>query len=378
VFRLEKAPAGIKPGQTYRISDIELASRLSYFLWNTMPDQELITVASQSLLRDPLVLEKQVRRMLKDPRSESLSTKFAGQWLHLPDLENLHPDAFYYPFYDHVLADGLQRETELFFDSIVREDHNVLDLVTANYTFVNERVAKHYGIPKVAGEEFRRVELTDDYRKGLLGKGSILALTSVADRTSPVLRGKWVLGVLLGTPPPPPPPAVPKLDETPGASDGKPLTVRQRMEIHRANDTCNSCHRMIDPVGLALENFDVTGQWRTLDKTASVNSEGLRVHTPGIPIDTKTQLYDGTPLDGPASLRQAILNHSDVFISNLTEKLLAYAIGRRVEYFDMPLVRSIDRDAAKNSNKFSSLILGIVKSPAFQKSMAQPVTTDAK
>jgi len=377
VFRLEKAPATVKPGQTYRISDIELASRLSYFLWNTMPDDELMTIASQSRLREPLMFEKQVRRMLKDPRSESLSTKFAGEWLHLPDLYNLHPDAFYYPFYDHILAEGMKRETELFFDSIVREDHNVLDLLTANYSFVNERVAKHYGIPNIGGEQFRRVELNDDYRRGLLGKGAILALTSVADRTSPVLRGKWVMGVILGTPPPPPPPAVPKLEETAGTSAGKPLTVRERMEIHRANATCNSCHRMIDPVGLALENFDVTGQWRTLDKTASVNSDGLRVHTPGIVIDTKTQLYDGTPMDGPATLRQALLNHSDIFINNLTEKLLAYAIGRRVEYFDMPLVRAIDRDAAKNSNRFSSLILGIVKSPAFQMSMAQPATTDA-
>jgi len=377
VFRLERAPAGVKPGQTYRISDLELASRLSYFLWNTMPDDELMTVAAQNRLHDPLVLDKEVRRMLRDARSESLSTKFAGEWLHLPDLYNLHPDAFYYPFYDHTLAEGLKRETELFFDSIVREDHNVLDLLTANYTFLNERVAKHYGVPHVAGEEFRRVELTDDYRRGLLGKGAILALTSVADRTSPVLRGKWVMGVILGTPPPPPPPAVPKLDETPGTSDGKPLTVRERMEIHRAVNPCKSCHAMIDPVGLALENFDVTGQWRTLDKTASVNSEGLRVHTPGITIDTKTQLYDGTPMDGPATLRQALLNHSDIVISNLTEKLLAYALGRRVEYFDMPLVRAIDRDAARNDNRFSSLILGIVKSPAFQMSKATPADTTA-
>jgi hypothetical protein len=377
VFRLERAPSGVKPGQMYRISDLELASRLSYFLWNTMPDDELIAVATQGRLRDPLVLDKQVKRMLKDPRSESLSTKFAGEWLHLPDLYNLHPDAFYYPFYDHTLAEGMKRETELFFDSIVREDHNVLDLLTANYTFLNERVAKHYGIPNVAGESFKRVELTDDYRKGLLGKGAILALTSVADRTSPVLRGKWVMGVILGTPPPAPPPGVPKLEETAGTADGKPLTVRERMEIHRAVNPCSSCHRMIDPVGLALENFDVTGQWRTLDKTASVNSEGLRVHTPGIVIDTKTQLYDGTPMDGPATLRQALLNHSDMVISNLTEKLMAYAIGRRVEYFDMPLIRAIDRESAKNDNRFSSLILGIVKSQAFQMSKAAPAETTA-
>jgi Protein of unknown function (DUF1588)/Protein of unknown function (DUF1592)/Protein of unknown function (DUF1585) len=309
--------------------------------------------------------------MLNDPRSESLATKFAGEWLHLPDLETMHPDAFYYPFYDQTLAVGLRRESELFFDSIVREDRNILDLLTANYTFVNERVAKHYGIPNVRGNQFRRVELTEDYRRGLLGKGAILALTSVADRTSPVLRGKWVMGVLLGVPPPPPPPAVPKLDETSAVSEGRSLTVRERMEMHRANPSCNSCHQMIDPIGLALENFDVTGEWRTVDKTTAVNSEGIRVTSPGLPIDTVTKMYDGTPLNGPASLRAGILNHSDAFIENLTAKLLEYAAGRRVEYYDMPLVRAIVRDAAKNNNRFSSYILGIVKSPAFQMSRVE-------
>jgi hypothetical protein len=323
------------------------------------------------------VFDKEVKRMLNDPRSETISTKFAAQWLHLPDLDNLHPDSFYYPQYDYVLGMGLKREVELFFNSIVHEDRNVLDLMTADYTFVNERVARHYGIPNVAGEEFRRVTLPQDYRRGLLGKAGILALTSVADRTSPVLRGKWVMGVLLGTPPPPPPPAVPKLEETAAVTDGKTLSVRERMEAHRAAVTCSSCHRMIDPIGLALENFDVTGAWRTRDNTYAISAEGFRIHTAGLPIDATTQLYDGTKLDGPASLRQAILNHSDAFIQNFTEKLMAYALGRRLEYYDMPLVRAIDRAAAKNNNRFSAYVLGIVKSPAFQMRRAEAATTEA-
>jgi hypothetical protein len=241
-----------------------------------------------------------------------------------------------------------------------------MDLLTANYTFVNERLAKHYGIPNISGNQFRRVELIDDYRRGLLGKGAILTLTSVPERTSPVQRGKWVMGVLLGTPPPPPPPAVPKLEETAAVSNGKPLNVRERMEIHRANPTCNSCHQMIDPIGLALENFDVTGAWRTLDRTASVNDAGIRVRSPGVEIDTHTKMYDGTLVDGPASLRQDILNHSDAFIDTMTTKLMEYALGRRIEYYDMPAVRIVIRNAARNNNRFSSFVLGIVKSPAFQ------------
>jgi hypothetical protein len=335
-------------------------------------------LASQGTLKEPIVLEKQVRRMLNDPRSESLSKKFAGLWLHLPDLENLHPDAFYYPQYDQTLAIAMRQEIELLFDNIVREDRPVLELLTADYTFVNERLAKHYVIPNIRGSEFRRITLTDDYRRGLLGKGAILALTSVADRTSPVLRGKWVMGVLLGTPPPPPPPSVPKLDETPGTADGKSLTVRERMEMHRANPACNSCHQMIDPVGLALENFDVTGAWRTLDKTYSISPTGVRIHSPGVPIDPTSKLFDGTPLDGPASLRQAILKHSDAFIDTLTEKLMAYAVGRRMEHYDMPAIRAITRNAQKENNRFSSFILGIVKSPAFQMSRAEdPTATDS-
>ncbi len=315
--------------------------------------------------------------MLKDSKADSLSTKFASQWLHLPDLDSINPNSSYYPDYDETLGESMKRETELFFDSIVREDRNVLDLLTANYTFLNERLARHYGISNVLGDQFRRVELSDENRFGLLGKGSILTLTSVADRTSPVYRGKWVMVVLFGTPPPPPPPVVPKLEETAAVANGKPLTVRERMEAHRASPACSSCHKMIDPIGLALENFDVTGGWRTLDRTASINDAGLRVKSSGVPIDTRTLMYDGTPLDGPVSLRKAILKHSDAVIGNLTEKMMAYALGRRLEYYDMPVIRTITRDAAKNDNRFSSFVLGIVKSNAFQMSRApEAVTTD--
>jgi len=370
VFRFERMPVNVKPGQIYRVNDLDLASRLSYFLWNTLPDEELVNLAKQGRLRDPLVLEKQVRRMLNEPQSESLATKFGGQWLHLPDLENLHPDAFYYPQYDYTLAMAMKRETELFFDSIVREDRNVLDLLSANHSFVNERLARHYGIPNILGNRFRRIDLADDNRRGLLGKGAILALTSVAERTSPVQRGKWVMVVLFGTPPPPPPPVVPKLEETAATSEGKSLTVRERMEAHRSNPNCNSCHQLIDPIGLALENFDVTGAWRTLDRTASINDAGIRVRSTGIAIDTNTTMYDGTPLNGPGALRQAILNHSNAFIENFAEKLMEYALGRRTEYYDMPAIRSITKEAAKKGNTFSSFVWGIVKNPAFQMSKA--------
>ncbi len=376
VFRFEQVPTNVRAGQSYRINDVELASRLSYFLWSAPPDTELLTAAIQGTLKDPLVLEKQVQRMLSDPHSESLSTKFGYQWLHLADLDGINPDSSYYPDYDQNLADSMKREVELFFDSIVREDRNVLDLLTANYTFVNGRLARHYSIPNLTGSQFRRIELAEDYRRGLLGKAAILTLTSVPDRTSPVYRGKWVMSVLFGTPPPPPPPTVPKLEETSAVVGGRPLTVRERLETHRANAACASCHRMIDPIGLALENFDVTGLWRTMDRTASINSAGLRVRSPGTAIDTKSQMFDGTPLDGPASLREAILKHSDAVIQNLAEKLMAYALGRRIEYFDMPTIRSVTRDAAKNNNRFSSLVLGIVKSPAFQMNRVEAVTSD--
>ena len=377
VFKFEPFPEGTETGQDYYIGDLALASRLSYFLWGKPPDDELIDHADQGQLGNPSVLEAQVRRMLADPGSLWLSTKFANLWLHLPDLENFHPEPYYYPQFDHTLALALTRETELFFDSIVREDRNVLDLITADDTFVNERVAMHYGVSNVRGNRFRKVTLSEDYRRGLLGKGAILALTSNAERTSPVLRGKWIMGVLLGTPPPPPPPSVPSLDDTEAITSGKVLPVRERMEMHRENPACNSCHRMIDPLGLALENFDVTGEWRTLDKTYTISDGGVRIHAGGIPIDPATELYDGTPLDGPASLRQAILKYSDAFINTLTENLLAFAIGRRVEYFDMPTIRAITREAKTDNNRFSSLILGIVKSPAFRMSRAEEPVSEA-
>jgi hypothetical protein len=360
VFRLEQRPPNVAPGQNYRISDLELASRLSYFLWSTTPDDELITLAAGRKLRNPAELEKQVRRMLRDARSESLATRFASGWLHLAELETMTPDALLYPLYDRTLAQALRRETELFFDSIVREDRSVLELLSANYTFVNERLALHYRIPGILGSRFRRVELTSDDRRGLLGHASILTMTSNADRTSPVIRGKWVMEVLLGTPPPPPPPTAPGLEATSSIKDGHLLSVRERMEAHRANPACTSCHRLIDPIGLALENFDVTGVWRIKDN--------------GVPVDPSTVLFDGTRLNGPASLRQAIVKYSDAFIGNLTENLLTYALGRRVEYYDMPAVRAITRDAAREENRFSSFVLGIVKSAPFQMSRAEAVT----
>jgi hypothetical protein len=363
LFRLESAPSKTA-SQTYALGDKDLATRLSFFLWDTLPDAELMKAATQGLLRTPEGLEKQVRRMLADGRSESLSSRFAAQWLRLQDLDLIHPDYLLYPQYDDTLAQSMRRESELFFDSIVHDDRSVLDLLTADYSFVNERLATHYGIPNVTGSAFRRVVLPD-YRRGLLGQGSILTLTSVADRTSPVLRGKWVMEVLLGTPPPPPP-NVPALDDsTKPVSGGKRLSTRERMEEHRKDPTCNSCHRVIDPLGLALDNFDVTGAWRIKDNE--------------VPVDAVGDLYDGTKMNGPAGLRQALLKHSDMVLRSFTENLLTYALGRRIEYSDMPTVRAIVRDAAKNNNRMSSFILGVVNSPAFR--MVKPdtsaITTDA-
>jgi hypothetical protein len=299
-----------------------------------------------------------------DPRAEAMSTRFASQWLRLQDVEKIHPDALLFPGFDHELAESYKRETELFFNSIVREDRNVMDLLTADYTFVNERLAKHYGLPDVSGSEFRRVP-TPEFRRGLLGQGSILTLTSVADRTSPVQRGKWVMEVLLGTPPPPPPPNVPLLDEVKAALNGKMLSTRERMEEHRKNPACTSCHRVIDPLGLALENFDATGAWRIKDNE--------------VPVDSVGDLYDGTKMDGPAGLRQALVKHADVFLLSFTENLVTYALGRRVEYADMPAVRAIIRDAGKTNNRMSAFVLGVVNSAAFRmaKPDAQPLITDA-
>ena len=361
IFRLERAPAGVKPGQNYRIADIDLASRLSYFLWSTVPDKELVDIAMKNQLRAPGVLEAQVKRMLQDPRSETLATRFASLWLRLQDLDKIHPDALTYPAFDHFLVEAMRRETELFFETLIQEDRSMLEILNADWTFVNERLARHYGIPNITGDHFRRVAITDENRKGLLGQGSILMMTSVADRTSPVLRGKWVMEVLMASPPPAPPPNVPTLEETKGVSEARLLTVRERMEQHRANPTCNSCHRVIDPLGLALENFDVTGQWRIKDN--------------GAPIDAAGTLYDGSQINGPVGLRQALMKRSDVVVTSFTESLLTYALGRRVEAFDMPTVRKIVGAGKKSNYKMSSFIMGVINSPAFQMSRAEAVET---
>ncbi len=365
LFRLEEMPVGTRAGQTYRITDQDLASRLSYFIWATAPDAELVKLAANGTLHTPAVLEKQVKRMLADPKAEAMSTRFAAQWLRLQDVEKINPDALLFPSYDHDLTASYIRETELFFDSIVREDHNVLDLFTADYSFVNERIARIYRIPNVTGETFRRVTLPEE-RRGILGHGSILMLTSVADRTSPVQRGKWVMEALLGTPPPPPPqdPPPPQLDETKAVNaGGKSLSVRERMEEHRKSPACASCHRMIDPLGLSLENFDVVGAWRIKDN--------------GVPVDTAAKLYDGSDIAGPAGLRQALLNHPESVIRNFSENLLAYALGRRIEYYDQPTIRAVVKKAAANNNRFSSFVLGIVNSGAFQMAKAEPALTTA-
>ena len=337
---------------TYRIGDEDLASRLSFFLWGTVPDTELVRAASIGSLRTSAGLEKQVRRMLADKRAEAMATRFGSQWLRLQDLDKISPDYLLYPQYDDTLARAMKRETELFFDSIVREDRQVTELLTADYSFVNERLAKHYGIPNVMGSAFQRVTLPA-YRRGLLGQGSILTLTSVADRTSPVQRGKWVMEVLLASPPPPPPPNVPSLDDSVKVSDGgKMLSTRERMEEHRKNPACTSCHKVIDPLGLALENFDVTGAWRIKDNE--------------VPVDVVGDLYDGTKMDGPAGLRDALLKHSDVFLTGFTESLMTYALGRRIEHTDMPTIRAIVREAGKSNNRMSAFVMGVVSSPAFK------------
>jgi mono/diheme cytochrome c family protein len=351
LFRTEHAPATLRAGENYRLNDLDLASRLSFFLWGTVPDEELLKVASAGRLSAPAVLRQQVSRMLADSRSEAMATRFGAQWLRLQDLDQLIPDYLHYPQYDDTLAASFRRETELLFDSIVREDRNVLDLLTADYTFLNERLSGHYGFGSVTGNAFRRVPVPDE-RRGLLGQGSILAMTSIADRTSPVRRGLWVMEVLLGTEPPPPPPNVPALEDIGASAEGRLLSVREKMEQHRANPACTSCHRVIDPLGLALENFDVTGAWRIKDNE--------------VPIDASGDLYDGTKMDGPAGLRNALLKHQDVVLMSFTESLMTYAIGRRVEAYDMPTVRAIVRDAAAEGHKMSAYIMGVINSPAFR------------
>lgn len=345
VFRFESDPEDLAPGAVHRITDLELASRLSFFLWSSIPDDELLRLAAHDKLHEPAVLEQQTKRMLADPRSAALVTDFGGQWLYLRELKNQRPES---KEFDENLRDAFKRETELFFESMIREDHSVLDLLNADYTFVDERLARHYGIPNVHGSQFRRVALPEN-RRGLLGQGSILLVTSVANRTSPVARGKWILENLMGSPPPLPPPNVPPLKES--AGQAQPTTVRQRMEQHRNNPACAACHKIMDPIGFSLENYDLIGKWRTTDD--------------GAPIDASGQLVDGTKIDGPASLREALLSRPDVFVSTLTGKLLTYALGRGIRYYDMPAIRAITREAASNDYRFSSLISGIVKSTPF-------------
>lgn len=363
LFRTETDPAGAAPGSMHPISDLELASRLSFFLWSTIPDDQLITIASQGKLKDPAILEQQVKRMLADDRSEAMVKNFAGQWLLLRNLPNVQPDPNEFPNFDDNLRQAFRRETEMFFGSIMREDRNVLDLLTADYTFVNERLAKHYGIPGIYGSQFRRVKVTDEARHGLLGQGSILTVTSEANRTSPVKRGKFILEAILGTPPPAPPPNVPPLRENDGA---QALSVRARLEEHRKSPACSGCHAVMDPLGFSLENFDGVGEWRTKE--------------PGGAVDPSGQLADGTKVDGPVALRNAIMKHPEQFVRTLTEKMLTYGLGRGLEYYDMPTVRGIARDASRNDYKFSSIVLGIVKSTPFQMRRVQdaPVTARAQ
>jgi hypothetical protein len=362
LFRVEESRL---TNASYRLGEYELASRLSFLLLGQGPDTELLKAAGQGRLALPGALSKQAKRLLASPAADALATRFASQWLRLQDLDKVVPDPILYPYSDQTLSLALKKETELFFDSLVRDDRSLLDLLTADYTYANERVARHYGIPNVTGPEFRRVTLPAD-RRGLLGQGSILTLTSIAERTSPVQRGKWVMEVLLGSPPPPPPPNVPALEETKGTADsGRPLTVRERMEQHRANPQCTSCHRVIDPLGLALENFDATGKWRLRDG--------------GMTVDTKGQLFDGTAIEGPDGLRSALLRHADVVLLSFTRSLMTYALGRRVEAFDMPAVRRIIRDAQAQNYRISAFVSGIVESDAFRMARlpaTQRATTD--
>ena len=356
VFRFESAPPAVASGAMYDISDVDLASRLSFFLWGSIPDEELLTLAKQKRLSTPATLDRQVHRMLADPRAEALSTRFAAQWLRLQDIEKVRPDAFWFPDYDQQLGDAMRRETELFFGDIVQHDRSFLDLFTADYTFVNERLARHYGMPHVSGAAFRRVTYPDGTRRGLLGHGSMLVQTSLANRTSPVLRGKWVMQVLIGMAPPPPPPDVPGLDETSEARNGKPLTTRQRMEIHRRNPTCNACHQYMDPIGLSLDNFDVTGRWRYREN--------------GTDLDTHGTMYDGTPVTNLGDLNKALLSRPIPLARTFTENLMAYATGRRVEDYDQPTIRAIARQAEATGYRMSSFISGIISSPAFRSKKA--------
>ena len=357
LVRAEREPANVVPGQPYRITDLELASRLSFFLWSSIPDDELIDIASQDKLHVPATLERQVRRMLSDPKAESLVTNFGDQLLYLRNLPATSPDGVFYPNWDDELRKSFRRETELLFGSIIKENRSVKDLLDADYTFVNERLAKHYGIPNIYGSQFRRVTLGPDmaYRRGLLGQGSVLALAWQQNfRTSPVKRGVWVLENILGTPPPEPPPNVPPLEDTKGEG-GKVMTLREQMTMHRKNEPCAGCHKLMDPIGFALENFDADAGYRTKQ-----GGEG------GVPLDTTSTLWDGTKVDGPVQLREALMKYSPQFVRSITEKLMTFGIGRGMEYQDMPVIRSIVRDADRDNDRFVSLLMGIIKSAPFQ------------
>jgi hypothetical protein len=356
LFRVEQDPANIAPNTAYRLTDLELASRLSFFLWSSIPDDELLDVAIAGKLKEPAVLEKQVRRMLADTRSEALVNNFADQWLYLRNLETIIPDARLFPDFDDNLRQAMRRETELFFESIMREDRNAIDLLSANYTFLNERLARHYGIPNVYDSYFRRVTFdANNVRGGLLGQGSILTVTSYADRTSPVIRGKWILTNIVGSPPPSPPPNVPPLKDN--GSAGKVLTMRERMASHRAVQPCAGCHSLMDPVGFSLENYDAVGRWRTTEED--------------VPIDASGSLPDGGQFAGVSGLRHALLSRPELFVTTLTEKLLTYGLGRGLESYDAAAVRRIVRDARSNDYRFSSLITGIVNSTPFQMRKSQ-------
>ena len=358
VFRFELAPGGIAPGESYRITDLELASRLSYFLWSTAPDQVLMAVANDGRLREEGILREQVERMLADPRSETLATNFAMQWLRLTGIEEAHPEGTLFPNFTKDLARSMRREVELLFDTIVREDRNLLDLLTADYTYVNGALASHYDISNIVGTAFRRVTLDDPDRFGLLGKGAVLTVTSLSNRTSPVARGKYVLEVLVGSPPPLPPPVVPPFKES--VNNEAVLTVRDRMIEHRQNPVCNACHQIMDPLGLTLENFDAIGRRRATDG--------------GFPIDPVSEMYDGTKLEGARSLSQAILNRSEAFLGSFTQNLLAYAVGRVLDHRDMPTVRSIARAAEGDDNRFSAFVMNIVTSAPFQMRQESPTS----
>jgi hypothetical protein len=351
LFRIEKEPPNVAAGTAYRISDLELASRLSFFLWSSIPDDQLLDLAEHNKLGAPGMLEQQVRRMLADPRADALVNNFAGQWLYLRNVEKVWPNPDVYPEFDANLRDAFAKESELFFQTMLKEDRSVLDLIDADYTFLNERLARHYGIPNVYGSHFRRVTLTDENRRGLLGQGSLLTVTSYATRTAPTIRGKWLLENILGTPPPPPPANVPSL-ALKTATDGSLLTMRQQMEAHRANPACASCHKLMDPLGFALENFDATGKWRSMDGNSKIDASGF---TP-----------DGFPLHGPADLRDYLMSRPDQFAATVTGKLLTYALGRGVEEYDYPVIRKIVRESAPGNYKWSSLVVAITESTPFQ------------